>query len=312
MKFVSEYVLRGRGIATILRALLVGWAVLPPVLMADDAADDQSAEATAEDDTKDEAGSGGQPSAAEIAAELSNPNTTMGSMTFNSDYTAYDGDLPGAGSQYALRTTFQPVLPYPLAQGLNLFVRPAIPVVWKQDVPTANGYDNPGFNLGDTGFDVAIGKSFPSGLVLLGGMLGTIPTATDDALGNDVWALGPEAGIAIAKKWGVLGMLVGHQWDVAGSSNSDVDLTSGQLFYTFNLKDGWQISASPTWSYNHDAAPGQEWTVPVGIGMKKTTFLGSRAWKFGLEYWHYVEQNGAFGPDFQIRFSITPVVALPW
>jgi len=251
-------------------------------------------------------------SASEVAAELADPNTSLGSMNFNFDYISFGGDLPGAGDQNAVRMTFQPVLPYPVGEGVNLFVRPAVPVIFKQDVPVADGFDNPGFNLGDTGFDAALGKSFSNGLVLVGGVAGTLPTATDDDYGKDQWALGPEAAVAVVKKWGVLGLLVTHQWDVAGDDDVDTNLTGGQYFYTFNLKDGWQISSSPTFSYDHEASSGQRWTLPVGFGVNKTTIINGRPWKFGLQYWNFVEKPDAFGPDWQIRFTITPVVALPW
>jgi len=251
-------------------------------------------------------------SASDIAAQLADPNTSLGSMNFNFDYISYAGDLPGAGDQNAVRMTFQPVLPYPVGESVNFFLRPAIPVIFKQDVPGAGGFDNPGFNLGDTGFDAALGKSFPSGLVLVGGVAGTLPTATDDDLGKDQWALGPEAAAAVVRKWGVLGLLVSHQWDVAGDNDVDTNVTGGQYFYTFNLKNGWQISSSPTFSYNHEASSGQRWTFPIGVGVNKTSIINGRPWKFGLQFWHYVEAPDAFGPDWQVRFTVTPVVSLPW
>ncbi|WP_448211765.1 hypothetical protein [Colwellia sp. MEBiC06753] len=253
-----------------------------------------------------------QKSAEEIAAELANPNTVLGTMNFNIDYTAFDGDLPGAGDQSGTRITFQPSLPYPLGDGVNLFARPAIPIIIKQDVPTQNGWDDPGFNLGDIGFDVGIGKTLPGGIIAIGGVVGTLPTATDDKLGKDQWALGPEALLAVVRKWGALGLLVTHQWDVAGEDDFDTNVTAGQYFYVFNLSDGWQIRSGPTYAYDHEAPAGQRWTVPIGFGVNKTTIINGTPWKFGIEYWHYVEQADAFGPDFQIRFSFAPVVPLPW
>jgi hypothetical protein len=44
----------------------------------------------------------------------------------------------------------------------------------------------------------------------------------------------------------------------------------------------------------------------------KLFFFGGRPWKFGAQYWHYIESPDDFGTDYQIRFSISPVVALPW
>lgn len=255
-------------------------------------------------------------SAAEIAAELANPNTALGTLTFNLDYVANTGDLPGADEQNAVRLTFQPSLPVPLGKGLNFFARPAVPLVFYQDVPAeGGGFENTGFNLGDIGFDAALGKSFQGGLIVIGGLVGTLPTATDDSLAGKQLRFGPEAAAAVAKKWGVLGVLITHQWDVAtvgDRADYDTSVTGGQYFYTFNVKKGWQIGASPTFAYNHEAAEGQEWTFPIGFGVKKTSILGGTPWKFGLEYWYYAVQPDTYGPSWQLRFSVGPVVPLPW
>ena len=47
----------------------------------------------------------GAPSAAEVAAALSDPNTNMGTMNLFFDYIDYDGDIPGASSANATRRT---------------------------------------------------------------------------------------------------------------------------------------------------------------------------------------------------------------
>jgi len=263
--------------------------------------------------SRDDEGGFGSPSAAEIAAALSDPNTNMGTMNFQFDYIGYDGDIPGAGSANALRMLFQPSLPYKLTDTTNLFVRPAIPVIFSQDVPQpGGGFSSEGVDLGDIGFDASLARTLPGGIVLLGGLAGTLPTATNDSLGLNQWLLGPEAAVAMVRPWGVLGALVSHQWDVAGEDDYDTSVTGGQYFYAFNLKDGWQINASPTFSYNHKATSGNEWTFPLAVGVSKTTFLNGRPWKFGLQVWHYIESPDNFGPDSQIRCTVSPVVKLPW
>ena len=108
-------------------------------------------------------------------------------------------------------------------------------------------------------------------------------------------------------------MLLTHQWDVAGDDDFDTSITGGQYFYTYNLSGGWQIQASPTFSYNHEAQNGEEkWTLPVGTGVAKTMLIGKTPWKFSLQYWHYVKQADSIGPESQIRFTLGPVVPLPW
>lgn len=267
--------------------------------------------------------SGDESSAAEIAKKLADPNATLGSLSFPLDYIQYEGDFADADAQSAWKLSFQPSLPYSLGEGVNLFVRPLIPLLIDQPVPLAadqpilplpdsSGFDSQGVELGDISFDVAVGKTFPGRIVLLGGLVGTLPTATKDALGLDQYLLGPEFYLGKVSDWGSFGVLLTHQWDIAGEDSFDTSVTGGQYFFTYNLKNAWQIQMTPTFSYNHEADSGQELTFPLGIGVARTVVIGNTPWKFHLQYWKYVEKPDAFGPDFQIRFSVTPVVPLPW
>jgi len=141
--------------------------------------------------------------------------------------------------------------------------------------------------LGDVGFDLAMGKTLPKGVVLIGGLVGTLATATSDDLGRDQWMLAPEAAVAIMRLWGVVGGLLTHQWDVAGDDDEKTNATGGQYFYTFNLGGGWQINGSPTFSYNHEARnDDNKLTLPLAVGVSRTLLLSGRPWKFGVQYWH--------------------------
>jgi hypothetical protein len=42
-----------------------------------------------------------------------------------------------------------------------------------------------------------------------------------------------------------VGVLVSHQWDIAGEDDYDTSVTGGQYFYALNMGDGWQINVSP-------------------------------------------------------------------
>ena len=135
-------------------------------------------------------------SASEIAKELANPNTTLGTMNFNFDYINYQGDLPDAGSQNSFTMGFQPILPVPLSKTVNLFVRPNIPLYFTQPTYGANGFENQGFNLGNISADVAVGKTFPSKTIGVIGVFGSFRTATNDALKSNYTLLGPELMVA--------------------------------------------------------------------------------------------------------------------
>lgn len=259
------------------------------------------------------AAQGSERSASDVAAELANPNTALGSLSFNFDYTAFGGTLEGADDQGSFLVSFQPSLPYPLGAGVNLFLRPNIPIVFDQPVPTESGFSSAGVELGEIGFDLGVGKTFSSGWVLVGGLVGTLPTATDDRLGKGHFALGPDALVAKVGSWGAAGLLLTHQWDLAGADDGeDTSLTGGQYFYTFNLGGGWQIGGSPTFGYDHTAVEGQRWTFPIGGGVRKTVILGSTPLRLAGEYWYFLAQADAFGPDWRFRVVVTPVVPLPW
>jgi hypothetical protein len=249
-----------------------------------------------------------------MAEKLANPTAAVAQMTNNINFTEFDGDLPGANDQRGWNYLFQPVFPFPQASGANLLFRPAISVLAKQPVfDASSGEWDDEFELGDTGFDLAYGKTNPeTGLMLLGGVVGSIPTATSDDVGSDQWALGPEILVGLVKKWGVIGALVNHQWDVAGDSDKDTNITGGQYFYAFPFGDGsWQVASGPSWSYNHEL-DGEKWTLPLGIGIAKTTIIAGKIWKFSVQYWNYIEAPDAFGPEHLLRFTVAPVVEVPW
>ena len=75
----------------------------------------------------------------EIAKELANPNTALTSLKLQSQYFSFDGDLPGADDLDMLKLFLQPTLPFPLANGYTLWVRPAVPFIIDQ--PTFDAED---------------------------------------------------------------------------------------------------------------------------------------------------------------------------
>ena len=263
----------------------------------------------------------------QIAKELANPNATLGTMAFPTDFTFYRGTLPDAGKQFSTTLNFQPSLPVPLSKGVNLFVRPLIPFILTQPVYGEDGFEQKGFNLGNISADVAIGKTWPSKTITILGMFAGFPTATDKQLRTSEITLGPEVMVAQLFNWGALGILINHAWGVSGTPNQDASsdefsiqsnkprhasVTAGQYFYVVNLKNAWQITGQPTWSFNHQAEEGSKLTFPIATGVNKVVSFGKLPVKLTLQYWYYVAQPESFGPQHQIRLQIAPVVPLPW
>jgi hypothetical protein len=259
-------------------------------------------------------GGAAEPSAEEMAQKLANPTNPIMTIGNNFDYVTFQGDLPGAEDESSFRYLFQTVFPFKLADGKGtVFFRPAVPIFFNEPVPDGLGsFSSEGTDLGDIGFDLSYGQTSKSGWLYGGGVVGTLPTATNDQLGKDKWALGPEFLFGKVARWGAVMGLFTHQWDVAGSGDAKINNSALTYIYAFSLGGGWQVAASPVITYNHEAASDNKLSLPLGIGIAKTSVIKGRPWKFQLQYWNYVETNDAFGPEHQIRLSVSPVVSAPW
>ncbi len=269
-------------------------------------------------------------SANDLAKELANPNATRGQMFTLWDIIPYNGNLENANQQTGYVFSFQPSLPIPLAEGTNLFVRPLIPIYFSQPAFGEDGFENKG-GLGNISADVAIGKTWPSKWMTLVGVFAGFPTATNEQLRSNFTTMGPEAVVGKVTSFGFLGILVNHAWSLnsqdadAGSltilpdmmwtatgGRNRASVTAGQYFYVVNLKNAWQISAAPTYAYNHTADEGNRLTLPIGTGISKVVSFGKLPVKLGFQYWYYVASPENFGPQQQFRFQIAPVIPLPW
>lgn len=248
-------------------------------------------------------------SADEVARELANPNNSLASLNFKNQFRWYAGDLPGAGDQDNYTLVFQPVFPFtlaPTASGgkANLFVRPGIPVVFRQPVPTATGWDRV-TALGDIGFDVGYGVTEKNGLLWAFGMVGTLPTATNSEVAGKQLRLGPEALFARFEKWGLYGIFPSHQWSVAGWADKGFSNTQIQAFLTFLPGGGWNVGSTPIMNYDWKA---RQWTVPLNLTVGRTVTFGNTPVKLAVELNYYVERPDAFGPKWMLGLNITPVV----
>jgi len=253
-----------------------------------------------------DAGGASQPSAEEIAQKLANPNAPMASLTFRLQHRIFEGNLPGANDQSGTALVFQPSFPFSLENGDVVFFRPAIPI--QLDFPaidptTASFKSESG--IGDIAFDIAYGRTTKTGMLYAGGIIASLPTATNDALGTDRFTLGPEFMIGkLTKKW-VIGAFPNHQWDVGGSGDKDINLTTIQLFGTALPGGGWNYGTSPIMSYDHIT---DQWTIPLNVTFGKTVIWSGRPWKLSAEINYFVEKPDSFGPEWFIGINVAPVV----
>jgi hypothetical protein len=254
-------------------------------------------------------GGAAKPSAEEIAAKLANPNSPMASMTFKVQHRTFQGSLPNANDQDSTTVLFQPAFPFVTETGASVFFRPALPILIDQPVFNAPNQDfDTESGIGDLAFDLAYGRTTEDGILWAAGIISSLPVATEDTLGSDLFTLGPEFLIGkLTPKW-VIGAFPSHQWDVGGSGDGDINLTSIQLFGTILPGGGWSYGTSPSMTYDHNSS---QWTVPVNFNFGKTVIRNGRPWKLSAEINYYVDQPDAFGPEWMIGINIAPVVENP-
>ena len=250
-----------------------------------------------------------QGSAAEVAKELANPNTALASLTFKNIYTEYTGDLPGADSESSFATLFQPSLPFPLDNGDKVIWRPAVLISADQPIFNSSTADfDSESGIGDISFDLLYTTTSDTGRLAGLGIFSSLPTATEEKLGKDKWTLGPEVFLGQVSSTNVVGALVNHQWDVAGSNDviENISLTTINIFAALLPGGGWNYGSSPIMSYDWES---ENWIIPLNFNFGKTVILKERPWKISAEVNYYVEQPDSFGPDWSISFNVAPVVS---
>ncbi len=258
-------------------------------------------------------------SADEVAKELANPAGSLTSLNFNLQYTEFTGDLPNSDDQNSTSLIFQPVLPFPVGnKGHRIIFRPAFTVLFDQPLfnPAKMDFDNAHANLADSGFDLVYAGTTMTdkkdGFLWGVGLAGTLPTASNDDVGGEQWRFGPELFGGVIREWGLVGALVSNQWDTGGSNDNAYSTTTAQYFYAYGLGGGWQISSSPIITYDWQADSDEALTLPLGVGLAKTTMIGDQPWKFQFQVQKFVVQPDSFGPDWLVKLTVTPVIQNPF
>jgi hypothetical protein len=291
------------------RSFLVGWGFVLFMSVSGAVSAEAQSSATAPAEAK------GEMSAEELNRQLNNPVSSVWSMVFQNNYTQLKSgsqDVPGwdeGDDKWFYNLNFQPVLPLPLTRDWNLINRPVFPIFADRPVLKSDGFDETG-GLGDIGLVSLFSPAKTSGGFLWGfGPSFIFPTASKDELGQEKWQAGPAAvGLHLGKEW-IFGVFPQHWWSFAGNDDrKSTSQTNIQYFIWRLLPDQWQIGTAPNILIDWKADDDDKLTLPVGLGVGKLFKIGGLPIKFILEGQYAVISPDDFGQEWNIRFTVTPVL----
>ena len=77
-----------------------------------------------------------------------------------------------------------------------------------------------------------------------------------------------------------------------------------QPFVNYNFGQGWSLGFAPLITANWNAESGEEWTVPLGIGISRTTVFNHRPMSLAAQFYQAVERPDGV-PENQFRLVVS-------
>jgi hypothetical protein len=233
-----------------------------------------------------------------LAKATQNPVSDLVSLPFQFNFNTGGG----LEDQTFFNLNFQPVVPVKgVLADWTIIARTIVPYV---SVPT--GPASRAGGLGDIQEQLFFTPAKPGSLIWGVGPIFSIPTATAEPVRTGSWAVGPNAVLLQSEGRWVLGALINNLWTFADAGDEpEVNQFLLQPFVNYNFGQGWALATAPIITANWDAADGEEWTVPLGAGLSKTTTFNGRPMTLGFQYYHNVEHPAASASNlFRILVSL--------
>jgi opacity protein-like surface antigen len=233
----------------------------------------------------------------DLAKKSQNPIADLVSVPFQSNTNFNAG--PFDRTQEILN--IQPVVPLHISPDWNMISRTIIPVM-SQPNPLFDSSTN---GIGDITQSLFFSPAHPGALIWGIGPVFTIPSATDPILGTGQVLAGPTAVFLVTPGHVVMGVLLNNQWSVGGNPlRRDVNEFLAQPFFNYNLPHGWYFTTSPVVTANWLAAPGQQWTVPIGGGFGRIFKIGDQPVSANIAgYYNVIRPDGT--SNWQLRTELT-------
>ena len=245
----------------------------------------------------------GAPSANELNKQLSNPVTSLWSLSFQfNNFRLENG-------QWSNNLQFQPVLPVGLTKDVNLITRPVIPLYNIVPHPTTSGQYETTAGFGDIILLELLSPADSGKWILGAGPTFIFPTATSTFTGQGKWQAGPAFVVGYLTDKFIAGVFPQQWWSFAGDSNRpDTSQMNLQPFAAWFLGEGWSVGYSGNVLANWKAPSSERWTVPIGVAVGKVVKLGKLPVKIQLAGQYMPVHPSSVGQEWNIQLQLTPVI----
>jgi len=242
----------------------------------------------------------GESDSEKLAKELQNPVASLISLPLQNNF---DFNIGPDEDGFRYGVNVQPVIPISIGEDWNLISRTILPILHQDDVLPGSGTQG---GLGDVLQSLFFSPKAPGpgGLIWGVGPALLLPTATDELLGGEKWALGP-TGVALRQQgpW-TYGALANHLWSFAGTDRrADVNATFLQPFLTYTTKTAttFGVNTESTYDWN-----GEQWTVPLNAFVSQVFKIGPQILSVtaGPRYWAESPRTGPHDVGFRVVLTL--------
>ena len=232
----------------------------------------------------------------DLAKKAANPIANMISIPMQLNLNFGIGDYDRSSQVFNI----MPTIPFAVSTW-NVINRIIIPIKNSPD----NAETGSTLGLGNTNYSMMFvppikgGSTFQWGF----GPAFNIPTASDNRLGANDFAVGPAIVALVTPGHWVAGLTANQVWSYR--EGSDISQTFIQYFITYNINNGWYVNTNPMMVANNNAPEGEQWLVPVGLGGGKVFKVGSQPMKLQLQFYNnVVKPEGAADWTIQIQYVL--------
>ncbi|WP_202304190.1 hypothetical protein [Dryocola clanedunensis] len=224
------------------------------------------------------------------------------------------------------RTTFQPIMSFPLKFGesdWNFIVRPVLQYYNTPDLGHSSMNGNGSISahgrasgMGDTGLLTLLGPNKDDGFVWGIGATQLFDTAENDFQGQGRYQVGPALLLAkLAPHPGGtnVGILAQQWWSADNKQNrKDTNHTDIQYFINYRLSGTELVGMSPDITIDWKKDQGDRLTFPVGLGYSNVIKMGKLPVRFAVEMQYSVISPDDVGSRWNLKFMFIPVIPSPF